>query len=543
MYTADLDRDGVTKNPALIGKERKMLEESGLKPLAMIPSSDILGKRSVREVMTAVKDGVCLYGHELLDESINDLSVYTMQVDDLLEKDVLKEGDLVMVSHKRVDVLMSLLLAAQSKNSPTPAGILLSGFKSGDMSPKVTSMLNGLDDIRFPIIATSADTFHAAKEIEARPVFMTAESTKKLAAAKDLMEDHLDFSFLDHFLSDEIQAKKRDIGPRMFQYSQVLAARKLQKTIVLPEGADPRVVEAASILVNRKLCKVLLVGDPAVIKANADKVRVSLDGVTICDPQNYEGMDNMINAFVEARKSKGLTALEAENFLKEDVNYFGTLMMHLGLADGMVSGAMHSSANTIRPALQVLKTAPGAKLVSSFFFMLLEDGVKVFGDCAINVSPTSDELAEIAVASAKNAIKFGIDPRVALLSYATGDSNKGDLIDKVVKATAKAKEIAAAEGFMDPDLIQGPLQFDAAVDPAVAAVKAKDSRVAGRANVLIFPDLNAGNNGYKAVQQASKTIAVGPVLQGLKKPVNDLSRGATVDDIVNTAIITALQAA
>jgi phosphate acetyltransferase len=329
----------------------------------------------------------------------------------------------------------------------------------------------------------------------------------------------------------------------MFQYSQVLAARKLQKTIVLPEGADPRVVEAASILVNRKLCKVLLVGDPAVIKANADKVRVSLEGVTICDPQNYEGMDNMINAFVEARKSKGLTALEAENFLKQDVNYFGTLMMHLGLADGMVSGAMHSSANTIRPALQVLKTAPGAKLVSSFFFMLLEDGVKVFGDCAINVSPTADELAEIAVASAKNAIKFGIDPRVALLSYATGDSNKGDLIDKVVKATAKAKEIAAAEGFMDPDLIQGPLQFDAAVDPAVAAVKAKDSRVAGRANVLIFPDLNAGNNGYKAVQQASKTIAVGPVLQGLKKPVNDLSRGATVDDIVNTAIITALQAA
>jgi len=251
----------------------------------------------------------------------------------------------------------------------------------------------------------------------------------------------------------------------------------------------------------------------------------------------------MVESFVEARKSKGLTPLEAERYLLEDVNYFGTMMMHMGLADGMVSGAMHSSANTIRPALQILKTAPGASVVSSVFFMLLEDGVKVFGDCAINVDPDARQLAEIAVSSAKTSLQFGIEPRVALLSYATGDSNAGDSISKVIEATKLAKEIAKNEGFMDPTLIEGPLQFDAAVDPAVAAVKAKDSPVAGRANCLIFPDLNAGNNGYKAVQQAANAIAVGPVLQGLRKPVNDLSRGATVDDIVNTAVFTALQAA
>lgn len=530
----------IMSDVADVDRERRMLEDSGLKALGLIPKSETLSRRTVREVLTAIDDGVCLYGKEHLDSGIDRFWVYTMQVDDLLEH--VKEHELAMVSHKRVDVLMSLLLTAQSRNATTPAGVLLTLYKNGDMSPKIVSMLNGLDDVRFPVIATSLDTFAAAKTIEQSPIFMTAESQEKLEAARILMEEHLDYSLLDQFQSDEKQEKKRDIGPRLFQYSQVLKARKLQKTIVLPEGADARVVEAASILVKRKLCKVLLVGNAAVIKANAEKVRVSLEGITICDPQNYEGFDEMVNAFVEARKSKGLTPLEAEKFLLQDVNYFGTLIMHLGLADGMVSGAMHSSANTIRPALQILKTAPGTSLVSSIFFMLLEDGVKVFGDCAINVAPTADELAEIAVASAKTAQKFGIDPRVALLSYATGDSNKGDLIEKVIRATAKAKEIATKEGFMDPNLIEGPLQFDAAVDPAVAAVKAKNSPVAGRANVLIFPDLNSGNNGYKAVQQASKTIAVGPILQGLKKPVNDLSRGATVDDIVNTAIITALQA-
>lgn len=524
-----------------IEEERKDLVDHDLKPLALIPRSQILSRRTVREVLEVLDDGICLYGEEHLDVPIGKMLINTMQVNDIM--DHLEEDQLVIVSHKRVDVLMSLLLAAQSSNAPNIAGILFTYHKPGDMNQEVASLLNGLSDIRIPVIATSSETFKVATKIEQTPAFITSLSTGKIDAAVSSMAENLDYSLLDHFQSDEYLSNKRDIGPRLFQYSAFQKARQLQKKIVLPEGADPRVVEAASILVKRKLCKVILVGDPEIIHENAEKLRVSLDGITICDPQNYEGFDEMVDSFVEARKSKGLTEIEASNFLQQDVNYFGTLMMHMGLADGMVSGAMHSSANTIRPALQILKTAPGASVVSSVFFMLLEDGVKVFGDCAINVAPSAQQLAEIAVASAKTSMQFGIEPRVALLSYATGDSNSGDLIDTVIEATALAKQKAEEEGFLDPDMIEGPLQFDAAVDPAVAAVKAKDSLVAGRANCLIFPDLNAGNNGYKAVQQASKTIAVGPVLQGLKMPVNDLSRGATVDDIVNTAVVTALQAA
>lgn len=524
-------------------KERKKLESMHMKPVALLPKSEILNKRTLREVMKVLDDSVCLYGAEHLDSTMDSMRIYTVQADDML--DLVKDDELAIVNHKRVDSLISLILAAQSSNAPTPAGVLLTLHEPGKMNPKIASLLDGIKDIRIPIIATSSDTIEAAQLLAQTPEFLTACSKEKVDEAKTRMEIYFDHAFLD-LLQDEDgsapAAVERDIGPRLFQYSTFLKARQLQKTIVLPEGADPRVVEAASILIKRKLCKVILVGETSVIHANAEKLRVSLEGITIADPSNYDRMDEMVEAFVEARKAKGLTAVEAKKYLLQDVSYFGTLMVHLGIAEGMVSGAMHSSANTIRPALQVLKTAPGASLVSSIFFMLLEDGVKVFGDCAINTAPDAVQLSEIAVASAKTAKQFGIDPRVALLSYATGESNKGELIDKVIKATTAAKEAAKREGFMDPDMIAGPLQFDAAVDPLVAAVKAKDSPVAGRANVLIFPDLNSGNNGYKAVQQASKTIAVGPILQGLQKPVNDLSRGATVDDIVNTAVLTALQA-
>jgi len=521
--------------------EQEYLRGHNLTPLSLLPYSQVWERRSVREVLAILDDGVLLGGEGELRHPIGKIIIHTMQVGDLI--DTLEDDQLAVVSHKRVDVIMSLLLAAQSANAPNLAGILITQYTPGAMNPKLVSILNGLGDLRLPVIATSADTFQAVTKIENTPKFVTAQGKTKLNLASTLMAENLDYTLLDQVQSAEHEENKRDIGPRLFQYSAFLKARKLQKQIVMPEGADIRVVEAASILVERKLCHPILVGDTAIINENAKKLRVSLKGMTICDPANYQGLGDMVESFVEARKSKGLTPLEAERYLLEDVNYFGTMMMHMGLADGMVSGAMHSSANTIRPALQILKTAPGASVVSSVFFMLLEDGVKVFGDCAINVDPDARQLAEIAVSSAKTSLQFGIEPRVALLSYATGDSNAGDSISKVIEATKLAKEIAKNEGFMNPTLIEGPLQFDAAVDPAVAAVKAKDSPVAGRANCLIFPDLNAGNNGYKAVQQAANAIAVGPVLQGLRKPVNDLSRGATVDDIVNTAVFTALQAA
>ena len=463
-----------------VEETREDLVDHNLKPLAMIPTSQILSRRTVREVLEVLDDGVCLYGEEYLDVPIGKMLINTMQVNDIM--DHLEEDQLVIVSHKRVDVLMSLLLAAQSSNSPNIAGILFTYHKPGDMNQEVVSLLNGLSDIRIPVIATSSETFQVATKIEQTPAFITSLSKGKIDAAVFSMTESLDYSLLDHFQSDEYLKSKRDIGPRLFQYSAFQKARQLQKKILLPEGADPRVVEAASILVKRKLCDIILVGDPDIIRDNAERLRVCLDGVTICDPHNYDRFEEMVDSFVEARKSKGLTHIEATNFLHQDVNYFGTMMMHMGLVDGMVSGAMHSSANTIRPALQILKTAPGASVVSSIFFMLLEDGVKVFGDCAINVAPNAKQLSEIAIASAKTSIQFGIEPRVALLSYATGGSNSGDLIDTVVEATALAKEKAEKEGFLDPDLIEGPLQFDAAVDPAIAAVKAKGSLVAGRAN-------------------------------------------------------------
>lgn len=528
-------------------EEREKLQKLGLKPVALLPDMPTMNKRTVEEVMDIMDNGQCLFGSQHLQRSVESVRVYTMYVDDLIKE--IKENELAVVYHNRSDSLFSLILAAQSANAPRPAGVLLTYRPSDHTNPLIKDMLDGLDDIRIPIISCSNDTIVAAQKIQSAPIFLRSESKRKIEMARDAMETHIDPAFLQKFSSDPSSSltTKPDIGPRMFQYSMFTKAREAQKSIVLPEGSDPRVVEAASILTQRKLCKVILVGDPEVIHTNAEKVGCSLEGVEIVTPETYDKLPVLVDALVEARKKKGMTPEAAEQLLLQDVNYFGTLMMHVNLADGMVSGARHSSANTIRPALQVIKTAPGYSIVSSVFFMLLEDGVKVFGDCAINVNPSAEELAEIAIASAQTAQQFGIQPRVAMLSYATGDSNKGEMIDKIIKATEIARKHAAEDGDAEQSttapLIEGPLQFDAAVDPAVAAVKAKGSSVAGHANVLIFPDLNSGNNGYKAVQQASKTIAVGPILQGLKKPVNDLSRGATVDDIVNTAVITALQSA
>jgi phosphate acetyltransferase len=321
-------------------------------------------------------------------------------------------------------------------------------------------------------------------------------------------------------------------------------ARQDKQRIVLPEGLDVRVVTAAAELVHRELCEVTLCGDPETIQANAQQANVDVSGCDIVSPQDVlvdnpqPWAEEMVEAFYQARKHKEIKSREmAREKLLSDRAYFGTMMMKQGLADGMVSGTRQSTANTMRPALQLIKMQPGFNIASSVFFMMLRDKVYVYADCAINVDPTAEELAQIAVASAHTARAFGVQPRVAMLSYATGDSNKGPMVDKVIRATAIAKELAPDE------LIDGPFQIDAAVDPAVAAVKfPAGGPVAGKATVCIFPDLNAANNGYKAVQQATKTVANGPIMQGLRLPVNDLSRGATVEDIVNTAVATALQA-
>jgi phosphate acetyltransferase len=333
-----------------------------------------------------------------------------------------------------------------------------------------------------------------------------------------------------------VTRKSVRITPQMFEYSLIEKAKKQRQHIVLPEGIGERILRAADILLRRSFCDITLLGKEEEVNQKIEQFGLNLTGVNIVQPDKSSLLDEYAETFYNMRKSKGVNFDTARDAMM-DPTYFGTMMVHKGDADGMVSGSINTTAHTIRPAFQIIKTRPGASIVSSVFLMCLKDRVLVFGDCAINPNPTAEQLAEIAISSAKTARVFGVDPRVAMLSYSTGSSGTGVDVEKVINATRIAKE-------REPDLlIEGPLQYDAAIDPDVANTKLPDSRVAGRATVFIFPDLNTGNNTYKAVQRASeRSVAIGPILQGLNKPVNDLSRGCTIPDIVNTVAITAIQA-
>ncbi|MDR0849337.1 MAG: phosphate acetyltransferase [Propionibacteriaceae bacterium] len=335
---------------------------------------------------------------------------------------------------------------------------------------------------------------------------------------------------------DAVQAAESNVcTPLRFQYELMTRAGADLRTVVLPEADDDRILTSAAIIKQRGIANLILLGDEATILARADELGLDLSGVTIQNPDEPELLGTFAEEYAKLRAKKGVTVEQARETLK-DLSYFGTMMIHFGLADGMVSGAVHTTANTIRPALEFIKTKPGAAIVSGYFLMCLSDRVYVFADCAVNTNPTPDQLADIAIASAETARTFNIDPKVAILSYSTGTSGTGPDVDAAVEATRILRERA-------PELpSEGPIQFDAAVDPVVAKTKRPDSPVAGHATVFIFPSLNTGNTTYKAVQRTAKAIAIGPILQGLRKPVNDLSRGALVDDIVNTVAITAIQA-
>jgi phosphate acetyltransferase len=324
------------------------------------------------------------------------------------------------------------------------------------------------------------------------------------------------------------------MSPAAFCYRVTERARAAEKRIVLPEGDEPRTIRAAALCAQRNIARCVLLGEPEEIQRVAEGLEVEL-------PKNLEILDpallckNYVSPLVEMRKHKGLTAEDAAELLNDNV-WLGTVMLALGEVDGLVSGAVHSTANTIRPALQIIKTKQGAKVVSSIFFMCLPDQVLVYGDCAVNPDPDAETLADIAIQSAESAERFGIPARVAMISYSTGESGSGADVDKVREATR------IAQGKRSDLLLDGPLQYDAASMADVAATKAPDSPVAGRATVFIFPDLNTGNTTYKAVQRSANVISIGPMLQGLRRPVNDLSRGALVEDIVYTIAITAIQA-
>jgi phosphate acetyltransferase len=376
-------------------------------------------------------------------------------------------------------------------------------------------------------------TFETTTRVSAIRSRLTADNPKKIQLAISTFERYVDVRLLEEKL---VSFQSEGITPHMFQYRLLQWAKRARRHIVLPEGNDDRILRAAAQLLHQDIVDLTILGDPGEVAASAKRLGLSLPAghVRIIDPVNSDYYADYVETFYELRKDKGVNQDMARDLLR-DVSYFGSMMVHKGHADGMVSGAVHTTQHTIRPALQFIKTKPGVSVVSSVFFMCLPDRVAVFGDCAVNPNPTAEQLAEIAISSAESSRAFGIEPRVAMLSYSSGTSGAGADVEKVRRATELVRQLR-------PDLkVEGPIQYDAAVDPLVGRQKLPDSEVAGQASVLIFPDLNTGNNTYKAVQRETGALAIGPVLQGLNKPVNDLSRGCTVDDVFNTVVITAIQ--
>jgi len=459
---------------------------------------------------------------------IKDVKVAALTLDNFLEH--IEEEDLIIVPADRSDIILGLLGALYSNTYPHISGII---FPFGmEAHPNIQKLIAGLDGFSIPILSVETDTYNTARAISKLHARIRVKSERKIALAHGLFNSSVDIEAIEK----KIANTQNDImTPMMFEYKLFDLASSNKKKIVLPESDDERILRAAEIILRRDVAEIILIGDDDKVKANYLRLGLDLSKATIINPINSELMVEFVEYFYQLRKAKGLT-IEAARDAMLHVNYFGTMMVQLGYADGMVSGAIHSTGDTIRPALQIIKTTPQTSIVSSVFFMCLKTKVLVYGDCAVNKDPNAKELAEIALSSAKTAKSFAIEPKVAMLSYSTGESGTGAEVDKVREATKLVKE-------MDPELlVEGPIQYDAAINKAVAAKKLPDSKVAGRANVFIFPDLNTGNNTYKAVQRSSDAVAIGPVLQGLNKPINDLSRGCLVSDIVNTIAITAIQA-
>lgn len=492
-----------------------------------IPEDPYLVAPTVAAVMAAV-DGTLLKGDEaLLGREALGVVVAAMSMENVLPR--LIEGGVIVIPGDRSEVLLAALTAHASGTFPSLAGIVLNGGFA--LSPTIDHLIAGLDE-SLPIVTTDLGTYATAQRITQTRGRLSATSQRKIDTALSLFEKHVDAELLLR----ELGAGQSDaVTPLMFEYTLLERARADRKRIVLPEGGDDRILQAAGTLLSRGVVDLVILGDEGEIRARAAGLGVDISAADILSPTDPDRREQFAQEYARLRAHKGIT-VEAARDIVTDVSYFGTMMVHLGLADGMVSGAAHTTAHTITPALQFIKTVDGVKVVSSVFFMALEDRVLVYGDCAIVPDPTADQLADIAISSAATAAQFGIEPRIAMLSYSTGESGSGADVDKVREATGLVKE-------RRPDLlVEGPIQYDAAADAAVAKTKMPDSQVAGRATVFIFPDLNTGNNTYKAVQRSSGAVAIGPVLQGLRKPVNDLSRGALVRDIVNTVAITAIQA-
>lgn len=496
-------------------------------PSWSLPEVPLLIAPTMAELCEAL-DGEMYSGDpELLDREALGVMVGGMTAEHILER--LFDGAVVIAPGDRSDVLLSVVNAHEAESFPSLAGIVMNGGLLPH--PAIARLITGLKP-RLPILTTDLGTYETAGVAHRTRGRMSAHNPRKVDTALALMETHVDAADFLRRLEVPLTSV---VTPQMFEYQLIERARADRKTIVLPEGDDDRVLRAAGRVLQRRVADLIILGDETTIRARAAELGVDIADARVLDPRTSEHLDDFAREYAELRKHKGMT-LERARETVTDISYFGTMMVHRGIADGMVSGAAHTTAHTIRPSFEIIKTVPGVSTVSSVFLMCLADRVLAYGDCAVVPDPSSEQLADIAVSSAATATRFGIDARVAMLSYSTGESGSGADVDKVRVATELVRERA-------PELlVEGPIQYDAAIEPTVADAKLPGSEVAGRATVFVFPDLNTGNNTYKAVQRSAGAVAIGPVLQGLRKPVNDLSRGALVTDIVNTVAITAIQA-
>jgi len=496
--------------------------------LAVIPNDKNLKSPTMKEIYEHL-GGKLLFGEDQLNNQVDNFVTGAMQVPNFLN--FLKENLVIVTPGDRGDIIIAALQANLSTSYPKVSGIILSA--GSEPEEPIMRLIRGSQSI-MPIIAVNTGTFETSALLGGIQSSITPDNEKKIRLAIDTFEKYVDVNALTEKM---ITFEPEGITPHMFQYQLTKRAKSNIKHIVLPEGNDERILRATARLINQQIVRITLLGNEQEIHNSVNRLglNLELDRIQIINPATSPRFNDYVNTLYELRKNKNIE-LEMARDLMTDVSYYGTMMVYKGDADGMVSGAVHTTQHTIRPALQFVKTKPGTSVVSSVFFMCLPDRVSVFGDCAVNPNPTAEQLAEIAISSAESSQMFGIEPRIAMLSYSSGTSGEGEDVDRVRQATEIIKQ-------KRPDLkVEGPIQYDAAVDPIVGHQKLPNSEVAGRASVLIFPDLNTGNNTYKAVQRETGALAIGPMLQGLNKPVNDLSRGCTVDDIFNTVIITAIQA-
>jgi len=496
--------------------------------ISLLPEMESLSKPTMGEIADTLQAKYFSGMEDGLHRTVRSIKVAAMEPANFLN--FLAKDDLIITPGDRADIIFTTIGAIASANYPSAVGIILSGGLEPDESVK--KLLSGSDDLTIPIFMVKTDTFQTAMNAASVLGRIRPANERKIAKAIGMFEAHVNTGELE----EKIRLTPSNIiSPLMFEYFLFQRARKARKHIVLPEGGDDRIIQAAELLRLRDIVKLTLLGDEGKIRSRASALGLRLEGVEFIDPQTSQLRYKFAGIYFDLRKHKGITIDMARDAMA-DVSYFGTMMVYTGMVDGMVSGVAHTTAHTIRPSFQIIRTLPDALIVSSVIFMCMDTRVLVYGDCAINPNPNSSQLADIAINAADTSRQFGIEPIVAMLSYSSGSSGSGDTVDIVRGAVEIAKE-------RKPSLeLDGPIQYDAAIDAKVARKKMPGSSVAGRATVFIFPDLNTGNNTYKAVQRASGAVAIGPILQGLKKPVNDLSRGSTVPDIINTVAITAIQA-